>query len=344
MASLTGIHHVTGIASDPQRNLDFYVGALGMRFVKRTVNFDDPQTYHFYFGDDVGSPGSIMTFFPWPGARRGRHGSGQVAVTSFAVLPVAIGFWIERLIRYNIQYEGPTRRGSGADAEQVIAFKDPDGLMLEIVGHPGAESRRAWGGGGIPLDSAIRGFHGVTLWVKEAEATHRVLTDTMGFEALSEDNTTRRYAVAGGGPSRLVSVREIGGFGEALGGAGTIHHVAFAVEDDAAELAVRDRVQKAGLRPTPVIDRNYFHSVYFREPGGVLFEIATNPPGFTVDEPLEHLGEALKLPAQYEQHRAEIEEVLPRIHVPNGSASAATTSVFEGVTGPEDVRGVAGDT
>jgi predicted esterase/catechol 2,3-dioxygenase-like lactoylglutathione lyase family enzyme len=337
MTELLGIHHVTAIASDPQRNLDFYAGVLGLRLVKRTVNFDDPETYHFYFGDEVGTPGSIMTFFPWPGAHRGRQGTGQVAVTAFAVLPSALGFWVERLVRHSIQFEGPTKRGSGADAEQVIALKDPDGLMLEIVAHPGAGARPAWGGApGIPGESAIHGFHAVTIWVDDAEATERVLIDTLGFRAVHEEGSTRRFAVGDGGPGTLVDVRTIGGFGQGVGGAGTVHHVAWCVADDATQLAARKQVAAAGLRPTPVIDRQYFHSVYFREPGGVLYELATVPPGFTVDEPVEHLGERLMLPPQYERHRAEIESVLPKIHLP---VPESATAFFADITGPEDVSG-----
>ena len=182
MSDILGLHHVTAIASDPQRNVDFYAGFLGLRLVKRTVNFDDPQTYHLYYGDEVGTPGSIMTFFPWPGARRGRIGAGQVAVTSFAVLPSAIGFWVERLVRHGVMYQGPTRRGpKGLDAEQVLSFADPDGLMLEIVGHTGAEARPAWAGApGIPSDNAIHGFHAVTLWLGSGEDSERVLTDVLG--------------------------------------------------------------------------------------------------------------------------------------------------------------------
>ena len=339
MASILGLHHVTAIASDPQRNLDFYAGILGLRLVKRTVNFDDPQTYHFYFGDEVGTPGSIMTFFPWSGAQGGRHGAGQVAITSFAIPPAAIGFWVERLLRHGIRYQGPGKLGSSREAEQVLAFRDHDGLMLELVGHPGAEVRRAWGGApGIPREHAIHGFHGVTLWVETGEATEHVLVETLGFRAAGEDGSRRRYVVGDGGPGTIVDVRTIGGFGRGAGGAGTVHHVAFAVADDAAELAVRERVAAAGLGPTPVIDRNYFHSVYFREPGGVLYELATIPPGFAVDEPVEHLGEALQLPPQYETHRAEIEAVLPQIHLP---VPAAAAEFFAQTTGPEDVSGEA---
>jgi predicted esterase/catechol 2,3-dioxygenase-like lactoylglutathione lyase family enzyme len=338
MTHIRGIHHVTVIASDPQRNLDFYAGVLGLRFVKRTVNFDDPQTYHFYYGDDVGSPGSIMTFFPWPGARRGRQGTGQVAVTSFAVLPTALGFWIERLLRHGVKYEGPTKRGpSGSESEQVIAFKDHDGLMLEIVAHAGAEARSAWGNApGISRENAIHGFHAVTLWVGDGESTEKVLVDTLGFRPLREQRGTRRFESGDGGPGTFVDVRSIGGFVQGAGGAGTVHHVAWSVADDETQLAVRERVANAGLHPTPVIDRNYFHSVYFREPGGVLYELATNPPGFAIDEPVEALGERLMLPAQYEQHRSEIEASLPRIHLPVPSDA---TSAFAHSAGPKDVSG-----
>jgi catechol 2,3-dioxygenase-like lactoylglutathione lyase family enzyme len=232
-------------------------------------------------------------------------------------MPAAISFWIERLLRHHVQCEGPTRRGTGADLESVLAFKDHDGLMLEIVGTPRAEERPAWTGApGIAAEHAIHGFHGVTLWIASAQESERVLVDTLGFRALREEGTTKRFDIGDGGPGTLVNIREIGGFGRGAGGAGTVHHVAFAVEDDAAQLEVRSRVEQAGLGPTPVIDRQYFHSVYFREPGGVLYELATKPPGFTVDEPVAHLGESLKLPPQYEAYRNQIETVLPAISAP----------------------------
>jgi predicted esterase/catechol 2,3-dioxygenase-like lactoylglutathione lyase family enzyme len=335
MSGILGLHHVSAIASDPQRNLDFYAGVLGLRLVKRTVNFDDPQTYHLYYGDEVGTPGSIMTFFPWPGARQGRAGAGQAAVVSFAILPGAVGFWVERLLRHGVEYQQPVRRGSGAHSEQVIAFRDHDGLMLELVASAGAEARPAWAGApGIGRDQAIHGFHGVTLWIDRAERTQEVLVDTMGFRPLREEGTTHRFTIGDELPGTFVDVRAVGGFGVGAGGAGTVHHVAFAVADERAELAMRAQVSEAGLSPTAVIDRNYFYSVYFREPGHVLFELATNQPGFTVDEPVEHLGERLMLPPQYEPQRAELESVLPRIHLPV-SQSAATA--FAEATGPEDV-------
>ncbi|MGH7731817.1 MAG: ring-cleaving dioxygenase, partial [Candidatus Eiseniibacteriota bacterium] len=317
MSGVLGIHHVTAIASDPQRNLDFYAGVLGLRLVKRTVNFDDPRTYHFYFGDDVGSPGSLLTFFPWPGARQGRVGTGQVAVTSFAVVPEAIGFWVERLVGHGIAFQGPATRRFAGGAESVLAFRDHDGLMLEIVGDPGAGVRRAWTQSpGIPAGHALRGIHSVTLWVADHEATDRLLVDTLGLRRVGGEDTTRSFASVANGATGRVDVRAVGGFPRGAEGGGTVHHVAWRVADDGAQLALRGTVTAAGRRPTAVIDREYFRSVYFREPGGVLFEIATDGPGFAVDEPAEHLGERLMLPPQYEPARAAIEAALPPVHLP----------------------------
>ncbi|MHB1224175.1 MAG: VOC family protein [Gemmatimonadaceae bacterium] len=332
-----GIHHVSAIATDPQRNVDFYAGVLGLRLVKRTVNFDDPQSYHLYYGDAEGTPGSLLTFFPWPGARRGQHGSGQVAVTALAALPGALGFWVERLVRHAVPFQGPTRRGSGADAERVLAFSDPDGLMLEIVGHERAGERGAWDGApGITAEHALRGLHAVTLWADRGEETARVLADTLGFREVSEREGTHRFGAGDGGPGTIVELRTVGGFLRGTGGAGTVHHVAWRVSDDAAQLALRDRVAAEGLDPTAVIDRRYFDSVYFREPGGVLFELATDAPGFTIDEPASRLGEALMLPPRYESRRARIEAALPPIHLPT-PATAPLLAGDEG--GPEDISG-----
>ena len=313
-----GIHHITAIASDPQRNLDFYSGTLGLRSVKRTVNFDDPQTYHLYYGDETGHPGSLLTFFPWPHAQPGRQGTGQVAVTSFAILPAALGFWVERLIQHGIKFEGPARRGSTEDGfEQVLAFKDHDGLMLELVAHAGAQSRAAWGGAqGISHHNAIHGLFSATIWAEQGDPTEKVLTETLGFRVVSDSGATKRLAAGDGGPGALVELRTIGGFLKGTEGAGTVHHIAWRVTDDAAQLELRERVVEVPLHATPVIDRTYFHSVYFREPGGVLFEITTDPPGFAIDEPVEHLGEHLMLPAELEPNRAEIEAVLPELTLP----------------------------
>jgi glyoxalase family protein len=308
-----GIHHVTAIASDPQRNLDFYAGVLGLRLVKRTVNFDDPTTYHFYFGDADGTPGSIMTFFPWPDARRGRQGSGQIAVTSFAILPSSVGFWIERFIRYQVEFSQPISRFEG---ERVIAFKDRDGFMGELVAHSSAESRPKWAGQSVPAEHSIRGIYSVTLWQDSCDLTGRLLTDTLGFRAVREQASIFRFAAAPGEIASIVDLRCVPGLWPGVMGAGTVHHVAFRASDDIAQAEIRTALVSLGFNVTPVIDRDYFHSVYFREPGGVLFEIATDPPGFTVDEPAQSLGQALKLPQWLESRRFEIEALLPNIRLP----------------------------
>ena len=313
------------------------MGFLGLRLVKRTVNFDDPQTYHFYYGDDIGRPGGIMTFFPWPGARQGRPGVGQVAVTSFAILPGSLGFWIERLVRHGISHRGPTTRSVAGEVERVIELRDPDGLLLELVAHPGAETRAGWHDApGIPPENAVRGFHSVAVWVDGAGETERVLTEVLRFREAAEHAGGRRFASGDGGPGTLIDVRDAGGFPRGVGGAGTVHHVAWRATDDAAQLELRRQVEDSGLQATPVIDRKYFRSVYFREPGGVLYEIATDPPGFSIDEPVDRLGTGLMLPPQYERFRPQIEAALPPIHLP---ADLESPSVLAPESGPEEVSG-----
>ena len=309
----SGIHHVTGIASDPQKNLDFYAGVLGMRLVKRTVNFDDPTTYHFYFGDAEGNPGSILTFFPWPGSRRGRQGAGQVAVTSFSILPGSVGFWIERFIKHRVEFEHPKTR---FDDERVIAFKDPDGFMGELVAHPGAEAATGGHGPLVPAEHSVRGIYSVTLWQESCDLTGKLLIESLGFEPVREQASIFRYGAKGRGPGSIVDLRCVPGLWPGSMGAGTVHHVAFRAPDDAAQLEVRNELVQNGFNVTPQIDRDYFRSIYFREPGGVLFEIATDPPGFTIDEPLDKLGQSLKLPKWLESRRFEIEALLPNIRPP----------------------------
>ena len=308
-----GIHHVTGIASDPQRNLDFYAGVLGLRLVKRTVNFDDPTTYHFYFGDDEGTPGSILTFFPWPDARRGRQGGGQVAVTSFTILPSSVGFWIERFIKKRVEFEQPIAR---YDEERVIAFKDHEGFMGELVAHPGADAELGWAGGGIPGEHAIRGLYSVTLWLDANELTGQLLTRTLGFDLVREQGSIFRYATGERGPGSVVDLRCVPGIWRGMMGAGTVHHVAFRASSEREQMEVRTELASLGYNVTPQLDRDYFKSIYFREPGGVLFEIATDSPGFAVDEPLDALGQSLKLPEWPEPRRFEIEALLPNVHAP----------------------------
>jgi glyoxalase family protein len=302
-----GIHHITAIAGDPQRNLDFYTEALGLRLVKRTVNFDDPGSYHFYFGDYIGSPGTIMTFFPWPGARRGARGSGQVTTVSFAVPRNSMAFWKERLrATHVIAEEIEGRFGSNA-----LRFLDPDGLQLELVASANEESSS---------ERAIRGFAAPTLEVRNPEKTEKLLTEILGFEFVAEENNRRRFRGSGSNASAEIDlVSSEAGFGQIA--AGTVHHIAFRAADDDEQLKVREQLAARGLNVTPVIDRQYFHSIYFREPNGILFEIATDGPGFLIDEPADALGETLKLPPIYESKRNEIERVLPTIHLRHSAAS-----------------------
>jgi glyoxalase family protein len=309
----SGIHHVTGIAGDPQRNVDFYSGILGLRLAKRTVNFDDPTTYHFYFGDERGRPGTILTFFPWPDARRGRQGAGQVAVTSFVIPPSAVGFWIERFINKRVDFSPPQAR---YDDERVIAFKDHDGFMVELVAHQSADDVPGWAAAGIPAEHSIRGLYSVTLWQDSCEATARVLTETLGFHLVREQGSVYRYAAEGAAHGTIVDLRCVPGLWPGVPGAGTVHHVAFRARDEREQLRARDEIAAAGLDVTPVLDREYFKSIYFREPAGVLFEVATDPPGFLIDESLDMLGHALKLPPWLEPRRFEIEALLPNIHPP----------------------------
>ncbi len=309
MTTASGIHHITAIASDPKKNFDFYTKVLGLRFIKRTVNYDDPGTYHFYFADKVGTPGTVLTFFPHPDLPRGRHGTGQAVEIVFAVPKSALSFWIDRFHRLGIAYQGPEKHFG----ETVVRIQDPDGLMLEFAGMDDLPDDTVWATDDIPEDVAIRGFHSVSLWVDDHEKTADILTKHLGFRLVGNDGSRYRYAAEGGGIGRIVDLRAIPGMWRGAPGAGTIHHVAFRVGDDEAEARVRESLIGNGHRPTPVIDRNYFHSVYFREPNHVLFELATDHPGFAIDEPVETLGEALMLPPQYETHRDAIAAALPAL-------------------------------
>ncbi|GCE07850.1 ring-cleaving dioxygenase [Dictyobacter aurantiacus] len=305
--SLLGIHHVTAIASDPQRNIDFYTGVLGLRLVKVTVNFDDPGSYHLYYGDREGHPGTIMTFFIWPGAPRGRQGVGQIHATAFSVPQTSLGYWIKRLLEHGIQYEGPTTRFS----EQVLTFCDPDGLIIELVAHLGEQTDSVWENGTIPSEHTIRGIASVTLWEDEPEQTARLLTNTLGFRLVSEEQNTLRYELGTGESGTRVDVRNANGFWAGSMAAGIAHHVAWRAATDEALQKWQGLLDDHDYNVTPMLDRQYFHSIYFPEPGGVLFEIATDPPGFAINEPVELLGTRLQLPSWLEAQRAEIERVLP---------------------------------
>ena len=310
--NVQGIHHVTAIAGDPQRNLDFYTGVLGLRLVKATVNYDDPATYHFYFGDREGRPGTILTFFPWPGAPRGRRGPGQVTAVSFRVPDGALGFWAQRLRSGGIPFEGPAPRFD----EECLTMSDPDGLPLELVSRPGAAEGDPGGRGPVPPAYAVRGFHGVTLSLEGYERTAGVLAGTLGFRRARETGNRFRYQAGDGGIGGTVDLLCVPSAALGRVAAGTVHHVAFRARDAQEQAALRRRISDAGCDVTPVIDRTYFRSIYFREPGGVLFEIATDAPGFAVDEPADRLGTRLVLPGWLEPERPRLERILPPVRLP----------------------------
>jgi glyoxalase family protein len=310
-AVTSGIHHVTAIAGEPQRNVGFYVGLLGLRLVKKTVNFDDPGTYHLYYGDGAGSPGSIMTFFPWAGAPKGRIGTGQLTVTSFSFPASSLGYWTERLVESGVRFEKPEDRFG----ETVLRFPDPDGLRLELVA-AADDGREGWAGGPVPAGHAVRGFDHVTLLSSDPAGTAELMTSTLGFRQTGEAEGRTRFEAGRSGPGNTVDVANGAGFPRGTMGVGTVHHLALRVPDDEMQLELRERVAALGFNVTPILDRNYFRSIYFREPGGVLFEIATDPPGFAADEDPEHLGESLKLPPWLEPRREQLEEVLPPLRVP----------------------------
>ena len=315
MARTTGIHHVTAISGAPQRNVDFYAGTLGLRLVKKTVNFDDPETYHLYYGDGAGSPGTIMTFFPWANAPGGRIGAGQLVVTSFSIPAASLGYWTERLIERGVRFEKPRDRFG----DTVLSFEDPDRLRLELVATE--DGRPGWSDGPVQDEHTIRGFHHVALAVETTDQTANLITETLGFRRVDEAEGRIRLAAEEGGPGDLVDVVNASGFPHGSMGVGTVHHVAFRVRDEETQIALREGVAALGYNVTPVLDRNYFRSIYFREPGGVLFEIATDPPGFAVDEAEEELGTHLMLPPWLETRRDRLEEVLPPLRIPAGESA-----------------------
>lgn len=302
-----GIHHITAIVGHPQENVDFYAGVLGLRMVKKTVNFDDPGTYHFYFGNEGGEPGTIITFFPWAGAHQGRIGDGQVEVTSYAVPPGALSFWEKRFESFNISFEKKERFG-----EQLMAFEDPHGLRLEIVEREAGQPN-TWEFGGVTLDVGIKGFAGATflsgLPYKTAE-----LLETMGLEKVGEEGEYIRYRSIDDIGNTIDMKKEASGIKGSMG-VGTVHHIAWRADDDEDQLDWKRYIESNGFGVTPVQDRNYFNAIYFREYGDILFEIATDPPGFAHDEPLESMGTELKLPEQYEQYRSRLEKILFPVEV-----------------------------
>ena len=307
-----GLHHVTAISSDPQKTLDFYTKILDLRLIKLTVNYDDPSTYHIYFGDEVGHPGTVLTFFPWPGQPKGSTGAGQATNTSFSIPRESIPYWQDRLKSHSISLETPRKRFG----DTVLSFTDNDGQGLELVGSQEIEQRTGWKQGPVPSEHAIRGFHGVTLTEEILERTETVLVDTLGFRLLGEEENRFRYAAGKGAAGTIVDIVSRPNVQRGFVSVGTIHHVAFRAADDEHQKALREEILKSDLNVTPVINRNYFHSIYFREHGGVLFEVATDQPGFTIDEPPERLGTQLALPPWLEHSRAEIEKNLPPVSLP----------------------------
>jgi glyoxalase family protein len=318
MNGITGLHHVTCIAGDAQENVDFYSGVLGMRLVKKSVNQDSPGTYHLFYADAAGNPGTDITFFPWPEMARAREGTGLAMEVSLAVPVGSLAFWSERLARHSVATLSPeVRRGN-----QTLAFRDPHGLPLVLHESSDLRDFAPWDEGPVPAKYQVRGLHSVRLWERDLEATRAFLTTVLGFSEMGVEGDWSGFALGAGGSGSYLEIREIPGAQRGAWGTGGIHHVAWRVPDDATELEVRERIAAARRRPTEVIDRFWFKSVYFLEPGGVLFELATDGPGFTVDEDPASLGEHLVLPPWLEQQRKEIERALPKLKPASPAAKA----------------------
>jgi glyoxalase family protein len=308
--SHNGIHHVTAIAGPARRNVEFYTRTLGLRLIKKTVNFDDPATYHLYYGDETGRPGTILTFFPWAGVAPGRAGIGETQETVLRVPEGAMGYWMHRFIEKGVVHQALEKRFG----ETVLPFTDSDGMRLALAAVPNIENEPRWSNGDIPIDVAIRGFHSVSLLLEDAAPTGAILSDVLGFKEAAREGSLVRYKASDTAIGGIVDLRVAGGFLPGRQGAGSVHHIAFRAPDDSAQAAMVERlVANHRIRTTEQKDRNYFRSVYFREPGHVLFEIATDIPGFAADEPVATLGQALKLPAFLEPRRKEIEAVLPDV-------------------------------
>ena len=307
---ILGLHHITAIADNAKRNHEFYTKVLGLRMVKKTVNFDDPGTYHFYFGDEAGTPGTILTFFPWEGIGQGRTGTGMATSIGYSVPKDSLEFWADRFKQFNVKQDS-IREKLG---EQYLSFKDPDGLNIDLIVSNDEDKRKPWETDEIKANVATKGFHNITLTLKKIEATAEILTDILGYKLLEQDGNRYRFITDAIDTANIVDLLELPDGKPGHNAAGTNHHVAFRVKDDTILMEYREKVLSKGLSITPKIDRDYFFSLYFREPGGVLFELATDNPGFTKDEPLNELGTHLKLPGQYEPAREKIEKVLPELN------------------------------
>jgi glyoxalase family protein len=321
MAIITGLHHVTVNSGNPQENVDFYVGVLGMRLVKRTVNQDAPDTYHLFYADGAGTPGTELTFFPWAGMPRGRNGAGNTTEVALAVPVGSLGYWTDRLAGKGIATARSSRFG-----EQALTFSDPHGLVLALVETNDEREFSPWLDSPVPETQQIRGLHAIRVSESALPPTVNFLESGLGFELKSEEAGVQRFMVGTGGSGRIVDVVLATNGARAYSGTGSVHHVAFRVPDDAAEKQAQGRLAKAGVPTTEVIDRFWFKSIYFREPGGALFEIATDGPGFSVDEDVATLGEKLILPPFLERQRAQIERSLRPVVMPR-TDSARTTEV-----------------
>lgn len=309
-ATILGLHHVTAIADNAQRNYTFYTNVLGLRMVKKTVNFDDPGTYHFYYGNKTGEPGTILTFFPWEGIGKGRNGTGITSEIAYSVPNGSLEFWKERFKQSGIKSGEVIQRFN----EQYLPFTDPDGLESTLVIPQSKDDRKPWTGAGIPEDAAITGFHNVTLSLQRLEPTAKVLTDVLGYKLTQEEANRYRFETDVHPTASIIDIVIPERANASYNAAGTIHHIAFRVKDREVQKHIQEKISLLKLQATPQIDRNYFHSVYFREPGGVLFEIATDEPGFLIDENLQTLGTHLMLPPQYEGRRKQIEAALPALN------------------------------
>jgi len=307
--TIKGIHHITAIAGNAKKNFDFYTRVLGLRMVKKTVNFDDPHTYHFYYGDKVGTPGTILTFFPWEGITTGRRGARQVTEIGYSVPEGSLDFWQKRFEDNNVIYNKPAEKFG----EQYLSFLDPDGLKFELTVPKTPDTREPWTTDEISAENATRGFHHITITSNKMDATAKILTDIFGYKLLEQHVNRYRFVTDAVENAAIVDIVEIPAEIAGHVAGGSVHHVAFRVENEEVLMQYREKIVNAGLHITEKIDRNYFYSLYFREPGGVLFELATDNPGFSVDEPVDELGSGLKLPAQYEAHRQEIEQSLPKL-------------------------------
>lgn len=302
---INGLHHITAIASDPQQNYDFYTKVLGMRFVKKTVNFDAPDVYHLYYADETGTSGTVLTFFPFPHAKRGSRGTGEASIVSFSIPEGTLDFWVERLSYFDISFSGPEEKLG----YKLVTFLDPDGMKIELV-EDEVEHLKGWETSYVPRKYSIRKFFGTTLYLDNSEGTDHMLQNVFGWKVSAEEGNLKRYITGKGDNEAKIDIVVNPDAPDAIQSAGSVHHIAWRTESGQSQIEWMNKIRENGYQVTDVIDRNYFHSIYFREPGGVLFEIATDEPGFTIDEDINSLGNELKLPERYEPRRKQIEKIL----------------------------------